>query len=291
MVAGISGWIRRKENGSTCSGLSLHKRFERSFDAGNRGSRRAFSMKGYAGTLLRVNLSTGHIAKVPTDAYADLFLGGRGIAARVHWDEVPPGCDALDPENRLTFMTGLICGVPGFSGSRWEVCGKSPIHEQFSYANLGGSWGAQLKFAGYDGLVVEGKADGPVYLWVSNDGVEIRDAAHLRGMGAIATRKRLKEELGKSARVAAVGPAGENRVTFATLLADNDSSGSSGLGAVMGSKNLKAIAVRGQGKVETADKTKLKKEVCYGCIDGCVRKTYEGPEGQRGKFFCQPSCF
>jgi len=278
-------------------------------------------MKGYAGTLLRVNLSTGHIAKVPTDAYADLFLGGRGIAARVHWDEVPPGCDALDPENRLTFMTGPICGVPGFSGSRWQVCGKSPIHDQFSYANLGGSWGAQLKFAGYDGLIVEGKADGPVYLWVKNDGVEIRDAAHLRGMGAIATRERLKEELGKSARVAAVGPAGENRVTFATLLADNDSSGSSGLGAVMGSKNLKAIAVRGQGKVETAssdkvdelrrrvrelnaskadlirdfvetaDKTKLKKDVCYGCIDGCVRATYEGAEGQSGKFFCQPSYF
>ena len=121
-------------------------------------------MKGYAGTLLRVNLSTGHIAKVPTDAYADLFLGGRGIAARVHWDEVPPGCDALDPENRLTFMTGPICGVPGFAGSRWQVCGKSPIHDQFSYANLGGSWGAQLKFAGYDGLIVEGKADDPVYL-------------------------------------------------------------------------------------------------------------------------------
>jgi len=278
-------------------------------------------MKGYAGALLRVNLSTGHIAEVPTDAYADLFLGGRGIGARVHWDEVPPGCDALDPENRLTFMTGPICGVPGFSGSRWQVCGKSPIHDQFSYANLGGSWGAQLKFAGYDGLIVEGKADGPVYLWVNNDGVEIRDAAHLRGMGAIATRERLKEELGKSVRVAAVGPAGENRVTFATLLADNDSSGSSGLGAVMGSKNLKAIAVRGQGKVETAssdkvdelrrrvrelnaskadlirdfletaDKTKLKKDVCYGCIDGCIRATYEGPEGQSGKFFCQPSYF
>ena len=278
-------------------------------------------MKGYAGALLQVNLSTGHIAKVPTDAYADLFLGGRGIAARVHWDEVPPGCDALDPENRLTFMTGPICGVPGFAGSRWQVCGKSPIHDQFSYANLGGSWGAQLKFAGYDGLIVEGKADGPVYLWVNNDGVEIRDAAHLRGMGAIATRERLKEELGKSARVATVGPAGENRVTFATLLADNDSSGSSGLGAVMGSKNLKAIAVRGQGKVETAssdkvdelrrrvrelnaskadlirdfletaDKTKLKKDVCYGCVDGCIRATYEGPEGQSGKFFCQPSYF
>jgi aldehyde:ferredoxin oxidoreductase len=278
-------------------------------------------MKGYAGTLLRVNLSTGDIAKVPTDSYADLFLGGRGIAARVHWDEVPPGCDAFDPENRLTFTTGPICGVPGFSGSRWQVCGKSPIHNQFSYANLGGSWGAQLKFAGYDGLVLEGKADRPVYLWVNNDGVEIRDAAHLRGMGAIATREKVKEELGNPARVVAVGPAGENRVTFATLLADNDSSGSSGLGAVMGSKNLKAIAVRGQGRVEvaspenveklrqrvrelnaskhdlipdlavTADKTKLKKDVCYGCGDGCIRATYEGPEGQSGKFFCQPSYF
>ncbi|MBA7476737.1 MAG: hypothetical protein GH156_02160 [Dehalococcoidia bacterium] len=279
--------------------------------------------KGYAGNILRVNLSDGSVDQVPTQDYEDLFLGGRGIAAKVYWDEVPPRINAFDPENRLIFITGPIAGVPGFAGSRWQVCGKSPIHNRFSYCNLGGSWGAELKFAGYDGLVVYGKADRPVYLLVDGERVEIREATHLTGMGAISCRERLKEELGRAFRVVTIGAAGENRVVFAILVADNDSTGSSGLGAVMGSKNLKAIAVRGtRRKVDVDDVEKarklrerlrlelksrfafdqmilpslvnpdrMKKDVCYGCSSGCMRLTYRAMSGVTGKFMCQAGLF
>ena len=275
--------------------------------------------KAYAGNILRVNLSTGDVDRVPTEDYVHLFLGGRGIAAKIYWDEVPPGIDAFDPENRLLFVTGPIAGVAGFASSRWQVCGMSPIHNRFSYCNLGGSWGVHLKFAGYDGLVIYGRSDKPVYLWIDGDRVEIRDATHLMGTGAIYCREKLKEELGRAFRVVAVGSAGENRVVFASLVADDDSTGSSGLGAVMGSKGLKAIAVRGRGKIDVADPErvrklrerlrletksrstsilpslvnpeKLKKDVCYGCGVGCMRSTYEGTSGKKGKFMCQASVF
>ncbi len=268
---------------------------------------------GYAGKILRVNLSTGDVSTVPTGEYADRFLGGRGIALKIYWDEVLPQIDAFDPENRLVFMTGPICGVPGFAGSRWQVCGKSPVLDQFSYANLGGTWGAQLKFVGYDGLVISGKADGLVYISIDNGKVELRNAAHLKSKGAIDSRQMLKEALGNSFCVVAIGAAGEKRVSFATLLADSDASGSSGFGAVMGAKNLKAIAVRGQGKVKIADKEsvkllrkkvrdlksepfiwptmlpqeRMKKDLCFGCINGCIRVKYHPLDGRTGKYCCQ----
>ncbi|UCG83684.1 MAG: hypothetical protein JSW38_02405 [Dehalococcoidia bacterium] len=276
--------------------------------------------EGYAGNILWVNLSDGNISKVPTEVYADLFLGGRGIAVRIYWDEVSPGINAFDPENRLIFVTGPVSGVPSFGGSRWQVCGKSPLQDRFSYCNLGGYWGTELKFAGYDGLVVYGRADKPSYLFIEDDRIEIRDAADLVGNGAINCRKKLKEELGKSFRIVAIGPAGENMVIFASLVADNDSTGSSGLGAVMGSKNLKAIAVRGTRRkvvvahpeqisrlkerlrLEIGDRPmltmtsivnpeKTKKDVCYGCIGGCIRITYEDCSRMKGKFMCQSSVF
>jgi len=272
---------------------------------------------GYAGNILRVNLSTGEISKVPTEIYADKFLGGRGIASRIYWEEVPHEIDAFDPDNRLIFVTGPVCCVPGFAGSRWQICGKSPVGNQFSYCNLGGSWGAQLKFAGFDGLVIFGKADKLVYLYINNETVEIRDAAHLKGRGSIQSREILKDELGKSFRVVAVGPAGENKVYFATLLADANSSGGGGLGSVMGSKNLKAITVSGKGKIDvaepekidklkdlvrkiksdfvldipTAPPDKLKKYICYGCINGCMRADYNAEDGDTGKFICQSALF
>jgi len=278
---------------------------------------------GYAGSILRVDLSSGDVSTVPTALYADLFLGGRGIAAKIYWDEVPQGAAPFDPDSILVFVTGPIAGVPGFAGSRWQVCGKCPVNNRFSYCNLGGSWGAELKFAGYDGLVVRGKADSPVYLWIEDGSVEVRDASHLAGQGAIQCREKLKGELGKSARVVTIGPAGENMVSFATLLADNDATGSSGLAAVMGSKNLKAVAVRGsKRRLEIADPDraselrqhlrrefksrpgefsavipavpdpdKLKKDVCFGCISGCMRVNYTSASGMTGKFQCQAGLF
>ncbi len=279
------------------------------------------NLKGYAGSILRVNLTTGDISQTSSEKYADLFIGGRGLAAKIYWDEVPPEIDAYDPENRLIFATGPVTGVTRCAGSRWQVCGKSPIHNLFSYCNLGGAWGAQLKFAGYDGLVIHGKADKPVYLQIDDDKVEIREADHLMGKGAITCREELKDQLGKSFRIVAIGPAGENRVPFSIFMADSDSSGSSGLASVMGSKNLKAIAVKGSKRIDVADpekikeisdrisemtgrpggeigstsqfipREKLKRDICYGCRFGCSRATYEGQSGKKGKYICHSAVF
>jgi len=275
---------------------------------------------GYAGNILKVNLSTGEIASVPTSDYADLFLGGRGIAAKIYWDEVPPRINASDPENTLIFMTGPLCGVPGFA-SRFQVCGKSVATNQFSFCNMGGSWGAHLKAAGYDGVVVYGKAEKPVYLRINGDHVEIRDATHLAGRSAFQREKIVRDELGDSVRVLTVGPAGDNMVAFATFLASDDSVGAGGLAGVMGSKNLKAIAVRGDKKVKVAHadrlsklraeirlmgggyvepllamglltpRDRLKKSFCQGCPAGCVRATYRNADGSERKFMCQAAMF
>ena len=265
---------------------------------------------GYAGKILRINLSSRSTTEVSTLDYSDKFLGGRGIAAKLYWDEVPPEAGAFDEENGLIFATGPLAGIPVLGGSRWQVCGKSPAPspEHFCYCNLGGRWGAELKFAGYDAIVVQGKSERPVYLLVNNDTAELRDASDLWGKGAIETREMLKGALGTSTRVVAIGPAGENMVTMANLLADNDASGSGGLGAVMGSKKLKAIVVKGarrgvkvahperlteliqyyrglrrmptllepSGRPAVVPRTVLtgnkmkKKDPCYGCHGNCV---------------------
>lgn len=279
------------------------------------------AINGYAGKILWVDLSIGRARKRPTESYVDLFLGGRGIAAKIYWDEVPPECDAFHPENRLIFITGPLSASTGFAGSRWQVCGKSPLHDRFSYCNLGGAWGAMLKHAGYDGLVIYGKADSPVYLVITETDILIKTAAHLVGMGAITCRQEIKKQLGTTTRVVAIGPAGENGVVFSTFLADSDSSGSSGLASVMGSKNLKAIAVSGKKKPSVADpdrveklkkrfhtltgtpkrdvrtasvivpREKLKPQICYGCTGGCPRANYRDEEGSRAKFMCQGMIF
>lgn len=277
---------------------------------------------GYSGRILRVDLSSGSIASTPTELYADRFIGGRGIASKIYWDEVPPEVKAFDPENRLIFATGPVAGLKGVSGSRWQICGKSALTtpEYFNYGNLGGDWGAQLKLAGYDALVVRGASEKPVYILIQDDKVEIKDASALWGKSTIETREMLKEELGRSVCVVAAGPAGENMVTFASVLADRDASGSSGLGAVMGSKKLKAVAVRGTGTVRAADPQryaelanyarrlrkginmgttpgtdqgmKLNKDVCYGCTgEFCFRSTYRASNGKVGKFMCGSATF
>jgi len=280
---------------------------------------------GYAGKILRVDLSSGIITHIPTMDYADRFLGGRGVAAKIYWDEVAPEAKALGPENRLIFITGPLAGVsPGVAGTRWLVCGKSPATtpEQFCYSNLGGSWGTELKFAGYDGVVVQGKSDKPVYLFIQDGTAEIRDASALWGKGTTDVRETLKGELGNQTKVVAAGPAGDNVAVMAIVLADNDASGTSGFGAVMGSKKLKAIAVRGSGKVAVAKPERLlelnryirelirgtpgdgdrqpgyatpekkKLDICRGCgLVACQRMVYEAKNGKKGKFICFHSGF
>lgn len=281
---------------------------------------------GYAGKILKVDLPGGDIGEIPISLYTPKFLGGRGIAAKIYWDEVPPEIKAFDPENELIFMTGPLAGFPGLAGSRWQICGKSPStrREFFSYANVGGSWGANLKFAGYDGLVIRGKADKPVYIFIHNGKVEIRDATFVWGKNTVETQEILKRIHGSSTKVASIGPAGENLATMAIILADQDSAGSAGFGAVMGSKKLKAIAVQGDGKLKPADPEKLNelkkylrestrdmpnllaagyhhpflennpkmsKTACWGCIRGCVRSIYTADNGKKGKYMCQPAFF
>ena len=271
---------------------------------------------GYTGKIARVDLSTGAVSHIPTESYAQSYLGGQGIAARIYWEEVPPECGAFDPANRLIFATGPCAGFQGLSGSRWVVCGKSPATDPqfFTHANLGGSWGAELKFAGFDILVVHGKAKKPAYLLIEDGKIKIKDASRLWGKGAAQTRQILKGEHGDSFRVVATGPAGDNMTVMATLLADNDSSGSGGLGGVMGSKNLKAIAVRGNGNMRAARPDQLQNllehvaelrkdapqsdsgvgggdqtDHCAGCTDDCNRGIYEARDGSKGKFMCSSS--
>ena len=203
---------------------------------------------GYAGKILRVDLSLGSITEVSTSNYADRFLGGRGLAAKIYWDEVPPEVGALEPGNRLIFTTGPLGGIPIVGGSRWTVCGKSAATQTFSYCNMGGRWGAELKFAGFDAVVTYGKSKKPVYLLIDGERAELKDASGIWGKGTVEARDTLKAEHGESARVVAIGPAGENMVIMATFLADNDASGSGQLAASMGAKNFKSIVVKGAGK-------------------------------------------
>ena len=273
---------------------------------------------GYAGKILRVDLSSRKVTAIPTIDYASRFLGGRGMAAKIYWDEVSPEIGALEPDNRLMFVTGPLAGVsPGVAGVRWLVCGKSPATnpEQFSYSNFGGSWGTELKHAGYDAVIVQGKSDTPVYLSIEDGTAELKDASDIWGKSTVATRDILKGQLGGQTRVVATGPAGEHMVSMAIILADNDAAGTGGFGAVMGSKKLKAIAVRGRGKIATAHPGKLaelnrhirqmlktspaeslfgmratpekkKLDICRGCSLGCQRLVYEAKDGRQGKFIC-----
>ena len=280
---------------------------------------------GYTGKILRIDLSSGNTSNLDTFDYADRFLGGRGLAAKLYWDQVTPETDAFASENRMILTTGPLAGYPGLAGSRWQVCGKSAAMtpQHFSYCNLGGKWGAELKFAGYDAVAIDGCADRPLYLHIADDKVDIRDASQLWGQGAIQARKTLKTELGKSARVLTYGQAGENRVVYASLTADDDSVGSSGFGAVMGSKNLKAVVVQGSHRkdLKAADAERLEqlkqylrqiykvdepwqpwatatftgakvtRRPCWGCIKGCMRGDYKASDGSHGKFMCQSGIF
>ena len=276
------------------------------------------SQFGYTGKILIVDLSTRTTREVPSDTYTGRFIGGRGLVAKLYWDLVPAGAGAFDPENCLICATGPVTGFTGLAGCRWVIGGKSPSRnpEAFSYGNLGGRWGAALKAAGYDALAVTGIADTPLCLYIHDGTVEFRNASPLWGTTSFDAQESLVNELGKGTSVLTIGPAAENRVVFATALADNGASVSGGMGAVIGGKNLKAIAVAGTGKPLAAYPDKLKEitdfvrrvrkatfdgaspwavpgltvpENCYGCGVGCTRQSYQSEDGRRYKLFCQAS--
>ena len=211
-----------------------------------------FKYGGYKGRMLRVNLTKRTATKEPLrEDWARDFVGGAGYSARLLYDEIPAKADPLGPENKLFFMTGPVNGTMIPAASRSTACAKSPLTGSFYHSIFGGFWGPELKFAGYDGLIVEGKADKPVYLWIDDDRVEIRSAEHLWGKNPFKAQETIRQEIGDEAiRVAVIGEAGERGMPYAIILLDIRAAGRGGMGAVMGSKNLKAIAVRGTGSVK-----------------------------------------
>jgi len=213
---------------------------------------------GYMGKMLFVDLSTGKIDEEPLDdKLCRDFLGGYGIGAHILYSRQPGKVDPLGPENALGFCTGPLTGVPGFLGSRYTVVGKSPLTGGWGDANSGGFFGPHLKFAGYDAVFFTGISPKPVYLLINDGKVDLRDAGNLWGKDTNHTEDMLKNELGKKIRVAAIGPAGEQLTLISCAMNDKGRAAArSGLGAVMGSKKLKAIVVTGTKEVPLPDKEK-----------------------------------
>jgi len=208
------------------------------------------------GRLLHVDLSQGQAASIELDpAHIADFIGGSGLGARLLWDRITPQTDPLGPDNPLLFLTGPLTGTHGPATGRFTVCARSPLTGLWGEANCGGFWGRELRRTGYDGLLITGQAPAPLYLWINDGQVELRDAAHLWGRAdTYETQEAIRQEVGR-ARVACIGEAGEQAVPFSVILTDHGRvAGRSGMGAVMGSKWLKAVAVRGQREIPLADR-------------------------------------
>lgn len=207
--------------------------------------------------LLHIHLTTGAISAetLPADWTRD-YIGGSGLGARILWDRIDPALDPLDPANPLLFITGPLTGSSGPTTGRFTLCGRSPQTGRWGESNIGGFVGPELRFAGWDGVLVSGRAPGPVYLWIENERVELRPADHLWGQADIyQAQERIRAEVGQPrAKVACIGLAGENGVIYSGVFSDHGRAAArTGLGALMGSKNLKALAVRGTGKLAFGD--------------------------------------
>jgi len=215
-------------------------------------------MFGYAGKLLRVDLSKGETKREPlSEELARTYLGGRGFAARILYDELKPGIDPLGPDNKIVFATGVLTGTPAPVGNRSLVASKSPLTGIWGDAAFGGWFGGDLKKAGFDAVIVEGTSDRPVYLWINDGQAEIRGASHLWGQETGPAQEAILREVGK-AKVLGIGPGGENLVRYASAISElRFCAGRSGMGSVMGSKKLKAIAVKGTKPIAVASREKL----------------------------------
>jgi aldehyde:ferredoxin oxidoreductase len=280
-------------------------------------------MHGWVGRILHVDLSNSRITQSPTQPHAARYVGGRGLASAIYREAVAPEVGAFDPENRLIFMAGTLVATGTQAATRLAVVGKSPmtIPEGFCYGNIGGFVGAELKKAGFDGVVIAGRAPRPVYLWLHDGDAELRDASALWGQGAYRTGEMLQQAHGEKTRFMTTGVAGENLVRTAVIFASHQSASSAGFGAVMGSKNLKALAIRGTWKPSVADPGRLKelnrymvrishrlgssappliagtkyenllkvigKGNCYQCGLECIRRLYQYGPGLEGYRKCQ----
>ncbi len=216
----------------------------------------SFITGGLTGYMLRVNLTAQEVQRVPTPRHLfEKYIGARGVGAYMLFHELEAGTDPLGPDNKLIFLTGPLEGTLAPGANKITVTFRSPLSNTYSFSLCGGHLAPELKFAGYDGVVIEGKSENPVYLWIDNDDVSLRDAGHLWGQLTHDTEDAIHAELkDQDIRVASIGPAGEKQVRFACIQADyHREFGRGGGGAVMGSKNLKAIAIRGTKHVDVAD--------------------------------------
>ncbi|NLD38315.1 MAG: hypothetical protein GX654_15745 [Desulfatiglans sp.] len=275
---------------------------------------------GYAGQILKVDLSGNIITKEHSSWYTERFIGGRGVAAGLYWNNVSPYIDSIDPANCLICTNGPLTGFSGIASSRCAIVGKTRLTgiNRYCYGSLGGKWGVLLKFAGYDGLIVTGRSEKPVIISIEDDKVTVLDASEIWGLSVFDTFRLFKKKYNQKTGVLAIGPAGENLVNFSCLVADDGSTVSGGLGIIMGSKNLKAILVSGNKRPNAYHNIRLqellrpvrasskatpceklpwvikevnKKDICFSCGLGCDRRTYSEESGERYKFLCQSAVF
>ncbi len=227
-----------------------------------------FCYGGYIGKILRINLSNGQ-TKVQdlNKEFAENYVGGRGFGSRIIYDEVDPKLDAFDPGNKLVIATGPLSGTKVPSAPKFHVATKSPLTGLMLNSSAAGYFAPEMKFAGYDAIIIEGKSPKPVFLWINEGNVEIRDADWLWGLDTSVTDRLLKENVDAKSKIACIGPAGENLVRYACIISEWRAAGRGGAGAVLGSKNLKAIAVRGEEKEPKISNSKL--------FDEAVRQAYE----------------
>jgi aldehyde:ferredoxin oxidoreductase len=270
---------------------------------------------GWTGRILRIDLTGQKITEQPTAEYSRRFIGGLGIGEKIYWEETSPDTSAFDAQNPLIMMTGPLCGTTAPAAPRMVVCGKSPCTypERFVNASIAGFFPAALKKAGFDGLVITGKAEAPVYLHIADGKASVHTAAHLWGMNNVVARKSIEQELSTSPQILSIGSGCENRVRIGNLIGDLGGSASMGFGSLMGSKNLKAIAVNGTKRITEAypegvrqvrDKLTqmtgqgfhniyaqlvpmpgtetVKKLHCHACPQGCWRSVQRRVSGHEG---------
>ena len=218
---------------------------------------------GWMGKILRVDLTSGGLSTVDTENYVPKYIGGKGVADRIAWEEIPKGTGAFDPENKLIVMTGPLAATsPPVVGGRFVVCGVAAqsLPEQYAYSSIGGWFAGKLKNAGFDGIIIQGKSSNPCYLWIHDGEAEIKDAGNLWGLGTYDTHQELKRMHGDDVRSICIGPAGENKSRIAVIMTDTENiAGQGGFGGVAGSKNLKAVCVKGAKKVRVAHPDELLK--------------------------------
>jgi aldehyde:ferredoxin oxidoreductase len=217
---------------------------------------------GFPGKILRVNLSKEQLSSENLEeTFYRRYFGGRGLISYYLLKELEPRTAPLSPDNLLIFACGPVTGAPISGSGRNSVGAKSPLTGAYGEAEAGGYWGAELKRAGFDAIIIEGKASEPVYLWIQDEKVELRDASNIWGLEIMKSQETIRSELGdKMVRVAQIGPGGENLVRYACVINDmNHVAGRCGMGSVMGSKNLKAVAVKGKGNVEVTKPKKLRR--------------------------------